>query len=366
MRRAGSESGWHLTKTGDTLGFSLHGDTCTEHEVGVGPLKSALGVPDHFENGLTDRVNTRLPPAFRFETYTTADGKPAAKLLVGSPRYHRVMAEDVDFIGYMSKELDFRPPYISRLDDPKVASARADFSAAWDEDGCIVHVRGLGNVHRLQSMARSFEANDVAFGSKLVGKNPAQRIGGLTFVRASKVDPDLLAETLREDQAEVRLRAAADLVLPQLKADLRAAGKNWFAISPRWKNRDQESEGLMFWLNPYEQRDHNSGSYTEDELRAWGNNAGPVMKDKPLEEEARRNRDAMEKLRKAMDRAHIASPWTSTVRSSADKNKFSIRVSYGDGDIDKGWTKLEEGEFTLAQIRDCIPPIPPRVRRRTP
>jgi hypothetical protein len=357
MRRAGYESGWHLTKDGDVLGFSLLGDFCTEHEIGVRPLKEALGVPRHFERGIADRVNTKQPPAFRLETYTDTDGRPAALMLIGSADYARLVEPNAELVGWVARETEFRAPFDSAMrTNPKEARARADFAAAWDENGCLVRVRGLGNVHRLQKMAQALETNDLAFGGALVGKDTVQRVGGLTFVRASKVDPEIQEEVLQQDQKEGRLQAAADEILPNLKADLKAQGKNWFALSPAWVNKDDESEGLKFWLNPYEQQDYHSGWFREEALRAWGRNEGPVLRDKELERVARANQNVLGKIGKAMHRAKILTPWFSTVRSDGDDGKFVIQAHYNSSQkVRAGWRKIEEGTYTLPQLWAKVP-----------
>lgn len=263
MRRAGPYSGWHLNPNGDVIGFSLHGDACAEHEWGVQPLKEALGTKERFENGLADRVNTRMPPAFKFETYTLPNGTPAAWLLLGDSAAKRWLERDPD-MAWIQKEAFFRDTPYASSDDP-------DFAAAWGAEGCFVHVRELGNVNRLKAMAKAVEAHDLAFGGSLVDD---RRVGGLTLVRASKVSPELAAKALADDQVGVRLRAAAAKVQPALEATLKRAGKSWMALSPRW-NADQTE--VRFWLNPMDQQTNQAGLYSVTELEAWARNEGPVL-----------------------------------------------------------------------------------------
>src|SRR5690606_18676756 len=94
----------------------------------------------------------------------------------------------------------------------------------------------------------------------------------------SKLDPALAQAAYEKDQRKVRLQeAAAKLTIVD---ELRAAGKHYYALTPRWKD-EQESE-VVFWLNPADQQDYRCGQYTVEELRQWIRNECPIIIDKAL------------------------------------------------------------------------------------
>lgn len=360
MRHSGHESGWHLNAHGDVLGFSLHWNGCTEHEMGVQPLKESLGVPARFENGLTDRTATKQPATVHFQE-DMLNGTPTAWLLVSSELPARLGLTGQDAQAWFLRSLSFQEPRIVGRETPEDAQARADFQSAWDSEGFVVRVRGLGNVNRLKVMHKAFQAQDVAFGADLVGADSRVEVGGLTFVRASKVNPALAQAALDKDQGDVRLRDAAAQVQPALEKTLKAAGKTWFALKPRW-NQDQTE--VLFWLNPMQQSDHNMGLFSREELEAWARNEGPVMVDKPLLNEQKRRHSDLEDLEKDMRKARIDVPSLRLARSAEDAQRFVVKATYTSSESPAGWTRLPEGEHSFTALRDLVPQPERRVRRR--
>jgi hypothetical protein len=379
MRRAGYESGFLLTKDGDILGVSLHGDMCSEHEVGIKDLKGALGTAETFEHGLVDRVNTRLPPAFQFETYTLPDGTPAAWLMGGDLRYARELAAILPgqikkFPPLLHQEAHFidrssvlGPPTPEKI---KQAQARTHFAGAWDSAGFLIHVRQLDNVNHLRALADAFTQNDIAFGGALLKNDPDQneKIGGLTFVRASKISPEAAAAVLFEDQRKVRLALAADQVLPELKKELLAANKRWHALLPRWIDRTDESKGVEFYLSPQEQSKYSSGAYTVEQLRAWAKEEGPILRDLPLEAQAKRHEKQLSVFSRQLEKANIQVPHFHTVRTRQHDLPFAIDVSYRFADgLRRNQTRLSEGQYALVDLLKLAPepaPCEPAPARR--
>lgn len=367
MRRAGWDSGWHLDQHGEVIGFSLHGDACTEHEVGISEFKEELGLPKAFENGLADRVNTRIPASFRFETYDD-HGEPAALLLISS--HARFNEGEPATPHYMASETSFRTGFGGRGSEREQQEARhrERFAGAWDSSGFLLRVKGKGYVDRLAKMAKALETHDLALGGYLIedkrDRKPGEApVGGLTLVRASRVNPELAEKLLAKDQSDARLRAAANEVLPGLTSTLKASGKLWFALTPRWKD-DTERE-LTFWLNPYEQSDHHAGFFTEDELRAWARNEGPVMIDKDLVRRERQLSPLFQRVSKTIDQAKEASMLLSLQRSADDPTQFVVKARRWDTSS-KPERLLPEGEYTVSDLEERFPmPVrAPRQRRR--
>lgn len=92
---------------------------------------------------------------------------------------------------------------------------------------------------------------------------------------------------LMEDMQENALRSIACNMFDKawghkVKQELKKAGKDWFALSPNTLDEEgMESRStkypLIYWLNPYEQKIHNYGWFTVEELELWTEDKGPIM-----------------------------------------------------------------------------------------
>ena len=115
---------------------------------------------------------------------------------------------------------------------------------------------------------------------------PCFENAGLQIVIASQIPADG-EEMLRSTQVDVfnlKKSAAATGISDRLKE----AECRYYALSPKWKKdfnvvvRDDEDERLktahdiVFWLNPMEQQQNNSGWYTVEQLDEWIKGTGPI------------------------------------------------------------------------------------------
>ena len=60
---------------------------------------------------------------------------------------------------------------------------------------------------------------------------------------------------------------------------LRKAGKEFFALSPRWAKDVRTSKTaypVVYWLNPMHQNIYNYGYFTVEELEQWIDDCGPI------------------------------------------------------------------------------------------
>ncbi|WP_156883591.1 hypothetical protein [Salipiger mucosus] len=65
-----------------------------------------------------------------------------------------------------------------------------------------------------------------------------------------------------------------------IEKKVRAAGLDFFALSPRWAkdcSTSKTKHDVAFWLNPREQNIHNYGIFTVEDLEAWTKGKGRVM-----------------------------------------------------------------------------------------
>jgi hypothetical protein len=275
MRQAFNDVGW-LLQPPDTepFGFSLGFDFCAEHEHGAPYLKEALGVaPTDFPLGVEDRTMTEVPEDLEYGEYElhSKDRRvkrttPAALLYLARARH---WSDWPDAVGERAKLLDvgFRCDAGDRFYAPE----HHDLASAWSGDsGFAIHVRGAENVARLRALHEAFRRKAVALADA----------SGMGFVRKalSLVIVDRLSEDVKtmvrdRDQAHLRLHEAFEVT--GIRERLKAAGKRWYALVPRWSNG--EGSDLLAFLNPCEQRRYDSGWYTLDELEDWAQERGPVV-----------------------------------------------------------------------------------------
>jgi hypothetical protein len=123
--------------------------------------------------------------------------------------------------------------------------------------------------------------------------NPFKPVSGLVLAILSKIPQEQkdLFKAGHEDLLKLKDAAAKTGIEQKLKA----AGKTWFALSPSWitikeriEGRDDQGSAIvkpvsskypvMFWLNPMEQHIHKSMWCMVEDLEAWINNEGPIMK----------------------------------------------------------------------------------------
>src|SRR5690606_5137298 len=111
---------------------------------------------------------------------------------------------------------------------------RQDLVCAWDEHGLIAHARTAAQVQRLRELHDQAQATNLVLGGSLLSQEQKIQTGGIILLRADKVDPILAQQALAQDQSNTRLRAAAREL--RLDEELRAAGRRWYALTPRWKD----------------------------------------------------------------------------------------------------------------------------------
>lgn len=282
MRLAYNDVGWlehPAAEAGQApiFGFSLGYDFCAEHEFGASAIKQALGIAEvEHPMGVAARTMTRLPAELGFEVYVWKSkdrrfkkGMPAALL-------------------YCSREPSYAntPPTTPR---ELVAFFRADFStdaykdtrwyrpglddivSTWSgHGGFAIHVRGEENVQRLRELHAAFQRHDVSVADATI---MGFRRKALSLVINSRLPENVVAEVLANDEAHFRLHEAARQT--GIHAELKAAGKGWYALAPQWQ--DQEGSELLFFLNPKDQKRYDSGWFTLAELREWAQEQGPVV-----------------------------------------------------------------------------------------
>lgn len=286
MRTSFFEKQMIVNGAGSTCGISLGYDRCAEHENGISDLKKRLGVPTLVNPiGIEQRLTANGPnlgsllfqefkqtvpvdPASGKKTITVKSAVLACppdwqigqkiekpKLPFNLKRYSS--KKDFDF-----SALNTIPSYERSESDPYI-------EAQWARDAFEVTVFGEARCLVLKSIYEAMRAGRAALtlsgGHVFAG-------AGLCILNAdglTQADAELIlnADKQRQHLLDVAHQSGVEQVL-------RAAGKTYYALAPRL-TPDGE---LEFWLNPTDQSKNRSGWFSVDELKAWAQGAGPVLK----------------------------------------------------------------------------------------
>jgi hypothetical protein len=105
--------------------------------------------------------------------------------------------------------------------------------------------------------------------------------GGLVLAIASKMPADKKQTMYDLDANHDKLLKASRKT--GIEERLQKANKKYFALSPRWAEKDKELTTkfpVVYWLNPFEQHLNNHGWYTVEQLDQWIEGKGPIPKEK--------------------------------------------------------------------------------------
>lgn len=318
MRGSWQEKGWLFDPVGKLVGLRLGAGGCAEHEMGVRPLSAALGIPvKEYPIGIPDRTSTICPKELTLIEYLhkprdkRRKGVPAAVLFYvpGLQSEGRTLEERLH-----SCELSFTSEEGDRWHDE-----RSDVVCAWSHGEFGINVRGAENIARLKELHEAFLHLDIALGQ------PTARgflRNGLSFAIASHIPLDDAINIIDADRAHRRLQEAVKA--SGIRELLTAAGKRWHALSPDWYDRDKE-EGLLFFLNPFEQRSYRSGWFSLEQLKQWAENKGLVLKDARLEAFDKEQRDWQIKLLDGLNHAGLGIR-THAILTWVDEAKTQVGV----------------------------------------
>lgn len=282
MRRAYSEVGWASYEGQEqTYGFCLGFDFCAEHEWGAPYIQACFGLPTPGTAvGLEGRTVTRVPEELVLEKYEWRSSRKGVKQkLPAALLYCKTLSKDeVEALSLPRGRLKklISSLQVGFLRDPGTDSrhydpARDDVVCAWSgRGGFAIHVRGAENVQKLAELHKAFQDLDVAF---LDASSLGFLRRGPSFVIKSRIPENQALALKARDLSEQRLKEAARAC--GIENELKAAGKSWHALSPRWEQG--EGSELLFFLNPREQHKYGSGWFSVEDLRLWAQDKGPVV-----------------------------------------------------------------------------------------
>jgi len=270
MRRGNDASVWR-DDSGKAIAFNLGADYCAEHEWGIEGIQRTLGIKSNGKRPFsswwklfTGKINEIFGIEKRsmtsgenqvlsFETKVKLDRTQVTMWCLGLGRYGKVEQKDFDYL----------LRHVFWMDGKELVGY-------WDEDQFFII---SPNKEDIQELADAFSKKDISIwvGGAHVFKN-----GGLIIAINSRLPKDFLKQMEEEDRDSYNLKKAA--VATGIYDVLEKAGKNFYALSPRWAN--EEKTEIKFWLNPQEQHMYNYGWYKVDELKQWAKGEGPIIKQK--------------------------------------------------------------------------------------
>jgi hypothetical protein len=259
MRRSPKMNWW--IENEKLVGVCLAADYCGEHERGIQGINETLGV-------LGDATQEWIGLDARAVSIVTSNlslNKIGTKVYLTLGRYHPLDKEMI------KRESEL---YITKYD-------KGTDAAAWDDRSFGIIADDKEKRQQLKDLFAAFEAKDIVI---YTGRSGPFQNGGLCILIRSQVPEAFALEMAQADRNRIALVTAAGA--SGIEATLKAAGKTWYALSPKWASEltstargDIRTEHpVVFWLNPINQQRYSYGWFTVEELLLWEKDQGPCMK----------------------------------------------------------------------------------------
>lgn len=310
MRRSSFTSPTQIVRDDNDvlLGIDLGADFCAEHEWGIKPLRTALGMTD-------DRVGVAKYTAHKHShifCWTTTD--KAKGLLVFDPSFGH-WEEVPDTYETALPQFSELKPYVifdsnantSRPRSGKGSQPTKQYETVvggWSDRDFGIHTTTPETTAALLEIWGAIQKDD--FGLMVRGTmNPFER-GGLVVFIVSRLPQEIDERIKATHLDQIALKKAADktqIVQKIDKINIKArqdAGHpymanppcEYLALSPEWAenwntrvpNRPTKHP-VIFWLNPFDQESRYWGRVTVEELEQWMKGEGWIMQKDHAKEE---------------------------------------------------------------------------------
>lgn len=252
MRR-GRDCGLLLDADGMFIGVNLGADYVSEHEWGIKELHEYLGISDK-----------GIGVARRTITTAVQVGRQTVK------GQQRMKAGEVIFLAQNGVD--------NYLKSELFMSEERDLVCAWDSKSFAIRT-SKKHAAEMEELWQAFQRNDVAVWC--AGGGVFQN-AGLVIAIVSRIPADKAEKLAEADRDRIALTKAATKT--GIEKRLEKAKLSWFALSPCWANTAfkpvETVHPVIFWLNPHEQNQFQSGWFTVEQLDEWAKGLGPVMKNK--------------------------------------------------------------------------------------
>jgi len=241
----GTRPDFILNEDGEIVAVNLSSDACAEHECGIESIMSVLGFKPDAKDRSTLGVKARTVTLFNAKYFFFQKGKTHTCLTFEPMRF--------ELQGWKNFGRNNRPEKIA---------------AAWD-DGSFGIVVENSYQKFLEDLYEAFKKKDVAiyFGGSRLLMAP-----GLIIAIASRIPEEARNKLYQIDESRFRLNE--EVLKTGIYEKLKKAGKIYYALSPRWK--DKAETEITFHLNPQDQENDRYGWYSLQDLLDWIEDKGPI------------------------------------------------------------------------------------------
>lgn len=257
------------------VGINLGADFVSEHEWGIDGIRGILGIEGNMVKASlnSDRISKVKEALSRAKTETPGYFRRKMSKL---PEGFAKLYDNLDTKGIKLEEGTF---WFLSLYSSYSAAPNEDFwkrvlgypsgklQTAWNDSSFFFATQ---NKELIERFKKAFEEKDIAM--FLGGGGPFQNAGLKIFIYSETFD--LLNPQFEKADNDV-LELYSKAIETGIYEKLEAAGKKYFALSPRLYE-----DGVKFWLNPYDQHLYDSGYYTVKDLEEWIENKGKIIKQK--------------------------------------------------------------------------------------
>lgn len=246
------------------IGFAFGSDFTSEHEWGIREMRESFNMDDRaigFDRSICHKFDG-------LRVYQMKD----ELMVLYTPREIRIFDPYKKPDEITQKDFDIMKADYELI----IYDSDKSFAAAWDESSFGILAKGKQAMDELrQAVIEPWNDHDAAVFIRRLTKNTRS---GLIFMRASAA-PQELKNNMRAEHLNYKaLQDAKDKT--GIEEKLRAAGKEFFALSPRWAKdmnwKKVTAYDVIFWLNPVHQQVDNYGYFTVEELLLWIKGEGPI------------------------------------------------------------------------------------------
>lgn len=254
MRR-GNDNKILMTDDGQMLGVALGADYCAEHEWGIKKLQNLYGFGDPEKFGLARRQITKPNPLLVW-----LDSKPTKV-------YRNGKNQTVKCSGFMSKVYSHQEDALPSFEFGFYGDKT--LWTGWSEQDFGVFTINADDVPKLRELYDHIVRLDAAI---WLGGGGVFKNAGLGIAIASRLSKDVTDLWDQSDRDHKKLKEDAEAT--GIEARLRAAGLQWYALSPK-----RQSDGsIVFWLNPEKQDQYEACWATVQDLDDWIAGKGKIIK----------------------------------------------------------------------------------------
>ncbi len=264
MRRATQDVQFLERPDGSAWGICLGYGYLAEHEMGIYPLADAFGIP--------------------FKPTRTCNGLDARKVTI-VPEDLRLFKDEKRGFVYLLYELSYRgeAPDLEHLDRRLETHDEEDLVVAWSSDDFLIRVKESLYGSKLQALFNALQQKDACIFLGGIGKKSPFSRNSLVISIVSAISMEERGKIREQDLKQLDLEDAAKAT--GIETRLEKAGLKYYVLSPGWKLESRVKHGkiktkhkVMFYLNPRNQQQYESGWFTVEELDQWISGKGPIVK----------------------------------------------------------------------------------------